>query len=116
MPDKSGYKNFPIQGAGVEYIVVNEKEPLILFEEDDWSIQQRPNFFQPAKLSDLPQLAHKHKNWRGKDTWKIANYWDFGMFYNFSGNGPNKDWDYQCSKCGEDPPSEVKTRFNILDD
>ena len=105
----------PIQGAGIEYRVMSEKEPLVLFEEEDWSIQQGLNFFSKS-LNPFPMIAHKHKNWRGKESWRPCNYWDFGSFYNFGTGSVPDGWNMQCSKCGEEPPSEVKTRFRIMED
>lgn len=94
----------------------DRKEPLILFEEEGWIIDQPPNFFIPG-LVDGPRICHKHKNWRGKEKSHPANYFDIGTWYSFGGRRPPaKEWDYQCSKCGEDTPSEIKTRFCLLSD
>jgi hypothetical protein len=91
------------------------KEPLILFEEEGWAIAQPQSILSIGLLGEVC-LAHKHKNWRGKEKYHPSNYFDMGHFYSFGPNSPSKDWDWQCSKCGEEPSSEIKTRFNLLSD
>lgn len=90
---------------------VTGKQELILFEEGDWSVKQdyREGYYS------VVQMAHKHKNWLGKDRWVPTNAMDMGVFYSWS-REPREKWGDQCSKCGIDPPSELKTRFRLLDD
>lgn len=87
---------------------------LILFEEGDWSLNQEyhktslsSTWYSPVKIS------HKHKTMWGGERWIPTNM-DHG-FYTLA-VPPGEDWKYQCGKCGKDAPSELKTRFKLLDD
>ncbi len=88
---------------------------LILFEEGDWSLKQHWYNNKTNTWYSPVSLAHKHTNWIGKERWIPTNMTDWNTFY--SGTiPPSEDWNDQCSKCGEGAPSELKTRFKLLED
>ncbi len=89
---------------------------LILFEEDDWSLKQdyhKTPLVTPAGWYSPIYIAHKHTNFLGKERWIPTNM-DHGFYTLPVATG--EAWKYQCGKCGKDTPSEVKTRFRLLDD
>lgn len=110
MPDKSRQKAiYTTKGLLPE--MDTGKKQLILFEEDDWSLKQdyREGYYS------VVEMVHKHKDWLGRPRWVRTNCMDVGVFYSWS-RDPRPDWDDQCSKCGDGPPPDLKTRFRLLDD